>query len=86
MSATVLAEEGMEMEGASGRRNDRGDGRWPFGKDSGFFGVVCDLNCSDIPRPEPPDSCRLITSSLLPKKQAQRVAGEGCAIVCSKIV
>lgn len=37
MSATVLAEEGMEMEGASGRRNDRGDGRWPFGKDSGFF-------------------------------------------------
>lgn len=51
-----------------------------------FFGVVCDLDCSDIPRPEPPDSCRLITSSLLPKKQAQRMAGEGCAIVCSKIV
>lgn len=39
-----------------------------------FFGVVCDLDCSDIPLPEPPDSCRFITSSLLPKKQAQRVA------------
>lgn len=51
-----------------------------------FFGVVCDLDCSDIPRPEPPDSCRLIPSSLLPKKQLQRMAGEGCTIVCSNIV
>lgn len=50
-----------------------------------FFGVVCDLDCSDIPRPEPPDSLRLVTSSLLPKKQVQRMAGEGCAIVCSNI-